>query len=269
MDSLASVFATPTESPRPMAPVRTRPRPSGASVALAFSLLCHVALGLLAAPHLRPVSLTPELHSVPIELLAADFEVLEQADHAPPSPAPTDGPVAAMRAIVKTSLVHRAAPAAPATPAWPDAAEAKADPAPVEVKTSPENGAPHFKLSVAPTSGNTNAKVAASTLGSSGSGFSNQPISSASADIPAKLRAGNLPAYTPSALAAGIEASVALEIVVSETGLVTSVRGLEHVGYGLDEAARQRALGYRFTPASRNGKPVPARTHCLMRFQLR
>ena len=80
---------------------------------------------------------------------------------------------------------------------------------------------------------------------------------------------GNAPTYTAAALSAGVEADVPLEIVVSEAGTVQSARGVEHVGYGLDEAALQAVRSYRFTPALRGGKPVPVRMRWLMRFQLR
>ena len=78
-----------------------------------------------------------------------------------------------------------------------------------------------------------------------------------------------MPAYTAAALASDIEANVPLEIVVDGNGIVTTARGLEHVGYGLDGTARQSVLGYRFTKAMRDGRPVPVRMRWLMRLQLR
>ncbi len=137
------------------------------------------------------------------------------------------------------------------------------------LNTAPPSSGLHFTLTVAKTTGSASPRVGSSTVASPGGDFTTAPVSSASVDIPAKLRAGNVPAYTAAALAAGIEVSVPLEIVVSEGGVVTSVRELEHVGYGLDEAARQSVLGYRFAPALRGGKPVAVRMHWLMRFQLR
>ena len=94
------------------------------------------------------------------------------------------------------------------------------------------------------------------------------PIAIADADVPARLRAGNAPVYTAAALSAGVEANVVLEIVVDGSGVVTSARGLEHVGYGLDEVALRSVRAYRFVPALRGGTPVSVRMRWVMRFQL-
>lgn len=132
-----------------------------------------------------------------------------------------------------------------------------------------ENPGPHFELRVAKVIGRVSGANAGSTGAAPAFGLANPPISSASVDVPARLRAGSVPAYTAAALAAGVEANVPLEIVISEAGIVTSVRALERVGYGLDEVAQESVLGYRFTPASRRGEAVAVRMRWLMRFQLR
>jgi TonB family protein len=130
-------------------------------------------------------------------------------------------------------------------------------------------------MTVAPAIGRVgNVGVSASPAPGRGETFGLAGISTSSSaaqigDAPARLRAGTVPAYTPAALSASVEANVPLEIVVSESGAVTSARALEHVGYGLDEAAQQSILGYRFTPAMRNGKAIAVRMRWLMRFQLR
>jgi protein TonB len=275
MDSLASVFATPTPADRNLNSLRPRPRSNGASVALTFSIALHVGLALLAARHFR-TAIAPELGHAPIELLATDVDVdlLEPVADVPPAPA-TPGLPAVARAPVKTPIVPHVAPVAPAIPAhFDETASNSAAETGSEANPARDSQVPHFTITVAKASGRANGDAASSEGSSSksnlpGSGSGSAPISISSVDVPAKLRAGSIPAYTAAALAAGIEANVPLEIVVSESGAVTSARGLEHVGYGLDESARQSVLGYRFTPAVRNNRAVAVRMRWLMRFQLR
>lgn len=88
-------------------------------------------------------------------------------------------------------------------------------------------------------------------------------------NVPARLLRGAPPRYTAEAEAAGVEAGVALEIVVDSAGAVSSARVLSPVGYGLDEAALRGVRGYRFLPARRAEKPVPVRMRWVVRFQLR
>jgi len=58
------------------------------------------------------------------------------------------------------------------------------------------------------------------------------------------------------ALEAGIEGGVILEIHVDGSGVVTDVIILEGPGHGLDEAARDAALGFVFEPAMQDGVPM-------------
>jgi periplasmic protein TonB len=278
MDSSVSAFVSPAHalrdprrggSVRPIHPLRSRFRPNGASVALTLSIICHLGLALLATLHFRPTSIAPELARAPLELLAADFEVLAETAEPPPSPTQAAVPANAPRVLAQSSVTHGLTPVAPVIPARAATAATEPEPEATTVNAAPESSTPHFTLTVGKTIGSTSAKISGSTLAPPAGGIANVPVSSASVDTPAKLRAGNLPAYTAAAITAGIEANVTLEIVVSETGVVTSARGLDHVGYGLDEAARQSVLGYRFTPALRSGTPVAVRMHWLMRFQLR
>lgn len=74
-----------------------------------------------------------------------------------------------------------------------------------------------------------------------------------------RLKTWGAPAYNSAALSAGVEADVALEIVVNEAGAVISARGIAHVGCGLDEAALESVRAYRFTPASRAHRAVAVR----------
>jgi len=74
-------------------------------------------------------------------------------------------------------------------------------------------------------------------------------------------------AYPPAALAAGLEASVLLELEVGAGGDVVQVAVREPAGDGFDEAAVQAARGFRFTPAlDAEGVPVGAVIQYRYRF---
>jgi protein TonB len=108
----------------------------------------------------------------------------------------------------------------------------------------------------------------AGQVGSHGNSES-APFGEGQVDSPAKLQFGTPPSYTAAAEAAGIEVELPLELVIDATGSVQSARTLQHVGYGLDEAAVAAVRRYRFKPAWRGGKPVAVRMRWLLRFQLR
>jgi periplasmic protein TonB len=95
------------------------------------------------------------------------------------------------------------------------------------------------------------------------------PVPEAQVDTPAQLQAGSPPSYTAAAEAAGIEAELPLEVVIDAGGSVQSARALEHVGYGLDEAALAAIRRYRFRAARRAGNAVAVRMRWVLRFQLR
>jgi protein TonB len=80
------------------------------------------------------------------------------------------------------------------------------------------------------------------------------------ADGPAKPRLLSRPSpgYTDAARAAGISGKVRVEITVDESGHVVSVRLLQGLGYGLDEAALAAARGMTFEAAVRCGKATSA-----------
>jgi protein TonB len=85
---------------------------------------------------------------------------------------------------------------------------------------------------------------------------------------PAKPKPVNVPqpAYTERARAAQIEGKVRVELTVDERGKVVSVRVIQGLGYGLDEAAVAAAQSAVFEPAVRCGKPTRATFTVGMRF---
>ena len=242
---------------------------SGAGIAVTFSLLAHAGVALVGVRHAPVASLSPLLASTASLVPTLDV-VIAEVDTAPE---PREKAVVAAPAPILPSEL-RAAHATVASAPGDTRAEPEAEPAPSSepsaVSASPSFAGPHFALVVAPTTGKFGiAGNADAASVSAEAGHASQPIAASVADIPAKLQAGSVPAYTAAALSAGVEVSVPLEIVVSESGSVISARGTEHVGYGLDEAARQSVLGYRFSPALRAGKAIAVRMRWMMRFQLR
>lgn len=86
----------------------------------------------------------------------------------------------------------------------------------------------------------------------------------------AKPRPRNVPqpGYTDAARAAAIEGKVRVQLTVDETGHVVSVKLLQGLGYGLDEAALAAARQAEFEPAVRCGRPTSATFNISMRFSL-
>lgn len=226
---------------------------------MTFSLLGHAGVAMLAARHFRAAMACPQPMRSAMETLDVELASVEPNDDIRAQPTTV---ATAMRA---PSLAQHQSVVRSALPAAADSAEESA-PEPAPASVTEDSSGPRFTMTVAPTIGSVGG---VGHSASSGSGADPGPIPAANADIPARLRAGSLPAYTAAALSAGVEANVPLEIVVSEIGVVTSARGTEHVGYGLDEAARQGVLAYQFTPAVRSGKAIAVRMSWLMRFQLR
>ncbi|HEY2746549.1 MAG TPA: TonB family protein, partial [Polyangia bacterium] len=65
------------------------------------------------------------------------------------------------------------------------------------------------------------------------------------------------PVYPEAARAAGLGATVTLELKLDETGAVVSARVVKPVGFGFDEAALAAARRLKFRPATKDGLPIP------------
>ena len=74
--------------------------------------------------------------------------------------------------------------------------------------------------------------------------------------------------YPPEAEAAGINGSVAAEVVMDPTGQVTAARIVRSIPM-LDEAALAAVTNWRFQPTIVNGQPVPVRMTVTVNFTLR
>ena len=77
--------------------------------------------------------------------------------------------------------------------------------------------------------------------------------------------------YTPEARRAKIEGNVVLEGVVMADGTLGAMRVVKSLDttYGLDEQAIKAAKEWRFTPGTKDGKPVPVKVTIEMTFTLR
>jgi TonB family protein len=76
------------------------------------------------------------------------------------------------------------------------------------------------------------------------------------------------PEYTEEAMKARIEGTVAIQALVDEKGRVADARILKSIPL-LDEQALAAAKQYEFTPALRNGEPVPVLVVIELEFNLR
>ncbi len=75
--------------------------------------------------------------------------------------------------------------------------------------------------------------------------------------------------YPAEAEKLGLTAEVLLALTLDATGTVKEAEVLEPVGHGFDEAAREAALKFEFSPALRDGKPVAARVTYRYTFELK
>jgi protein TonB len=75
-------------------------------------------------------------------------------------------------------------------------------------------------------------------------------------------------AYPEEAREANIEGVVRLQITVDATGRVTQVTVVKGLGFGLDEEAKRRIKRFKFSPALKNGQPVPVTIPFNFRFAL-
>jgi periplasmic protein TonB len=233
------------------------------TLALAGSLAAHLGVGIFAyvrAP--QPPKAPPLVEGEPTFDVSLAPSVDPDATSAPA--APRDSRVASQALAsarwIAAATLRGTGPSQPTNTADPSAPAV-----PVERAQPPT---PHFVVQAPVVSGG-NAQAAPVGPVSGRLDAHGEPIAEGQVDRPAKLQSGNPPAYTRAAEAARVEVELPLEVVVDRTGSVQSARTLEHVGYGLDEAAVGAVRRYHFSPAWRAGKPVAVRMRWLLRFQLR
>jgi len=76
------------------------------------------------------------------------------------------------------------------------------------------------------------------------------------------------PQYTDEARSANVEGVIKVEFRIDANGDVVDARVISGLGHGLDQAALAAAKRWKFTPATKCGKPVESRHVVGMRFQL-
>jgi len=226
------------------------------TVFVGFSLLAHAALAVGVGEI--------EIH----ESHAATAIEIAEAQKKPPPPEPAKiDPKPEKRERTRRATQNRPAPLPEAKPA-------------PELKSAPLEALPDFGLSLSGSTGGTGiavpaARAAAQPTRSAGP-VVRRPVAAAAPAAAEDEGCGDAtrpkpksvpqPAYSEAARAAGVEGKVRVQLTVDETGKVVSVRVLQGLGYGLDEAAVAAAQRAQFDPATRCGKPISATFTISMRF---
>jgi len=236
---------------------------TGSSSAIGLSLAMHVGALAAAGMHRPP----------PVHLDSAALEISIEAP--PPPETPKEEPLPNVPDPVRAALVNPVAVhhealavhAVSATPAPPD----PAPPADAPHALVSDDALPHFTLATS-KSGSDGANLASSSgTATTFQGPSNDdaPYAEGAVDVPARAAHPVRPHYPLQAQSNGVEGSVKLEIVLSSTGVVESVRALNHPGHGFEEEAVAAARRTPFTPAKKQGRAVPVRMAWTVEFQLR
>jgi periplasmic protein TonB len=237
------------------------------AVALGVSVAAHSGIALLAYEHAPRSPVARAVESDPTVEVSLAQEVEPEPVAEPLSPNQAQ---AVPHAVAATHFAPAAPTPAVGLPAAPNAADSIAPSAPLESAESAEPAAPRFIMQAPVVSGGNTPLAPANPVAGPGRADADAaPFSEGQVDRPAKQQSGAPPSYTTAAEAAGVEVELPLELVIDRAGSVQSARTLQHVGYGLDEAAVAAVQRYRFSPAWRAGKPVAVRMRYVLRFQLR
>jgi len=270
-------------------------------IGLGLSVLAHVGLVAVAvggtAPAARVVASADAVESrVEIEVaeplaIEASNPMIEEAArpavrsslarrhrHAYAIPSDHDAVPHDPRVVHDRSASARPSEAAPAEPALSTGAEAAAPPPRVRF-TLPPVGRPAESLGPRAAGGKVDplgppglaaAIAATSSVGEGADAAGADGVFPESrVNSRARLISSVPPAYPAAARRNEIEADVPLEIVVDDTGRVTSAVALGGAGFGLDDAARAAVARYRFSPALREGRAVRVRMRWMIQFRLR
>jgi periplasmic protein TonB len=247
----------------------------GAASAIAGSFGVHGAALLVA---LR-VAAAPQ--AVPLAERLVDVDVATVA--LPPEPSPPPPPPAAVEPQIRATTGMMGGPESPPkpprvpggsliTPSSPHSGPIAADsPAPpVAQEAAPaltaDEGMPQFTIAIG--GGSAPAHGAVSAAGTAHLEVVDAPVPEQGVSSPARLARGGTPPYPSGAREEGVEGDVVLELVLSTSGTVDSVRVVKGAGHGLDDAAVAAVRNYRFSPATKDGRPVRVRMHWTMQFRL-
>jgi TonB family protein len=104
------------------------------------------------------------------------------------------------------------------------------------------------------------------TVASDGSGRGGGPAESASADVTILYKPN--PAYSAEGRDRKIQGDVVLEVIFLASGQIKVIRVVSGLGFGMDDEAIHAAQRIRFTPATRDGKPVDVSARIRIEFRL-
>jgi len=196
--------------------------------------------------------------------------VAPRRDEAPPSPPPPTPPPPRPRRMRAARAPAPDAPVAPAPLLAPAAPTATPPPA-RRFAVSMEATVPAGGVAV-PVAGAGTRPAARATPGATGEGpeapaFALEP--DAGPALVSQPDAAEMRSLYPEAARRGaLEGDVRLELLVSETGEVVEVKVVRSAGSGFDEVAERLVRRFRFRPAVRAGRPVPARIPWTYKFRL-
>jgi periplasmic protein TonB len=238
-----------------------QPKLTASSSAIGMSLATHIGALVAAGAHGHPplrTDLAPQEISIDAEPPPAAIPLEEPAPNEVPEPAP-----------VKTVAVHREALAVRAVAATESRAEATA-PADAPRALAGDDALPHFTIATSPNG--TGSRNLAQSSGTAtifeGAPNDDALYGAGSVDVPARAARQVRPRYPLQAQSSGIEGCVKLEIVLTNAGVVESVRALTHPGHGFEEEAIAAARKTPFTAAMKRGRAVAVRMAWTVEFQL-
>jgi TonB family protein len=76
------------------------------------------------------------------------------------------------------------------------------------------------------------------------------------------------PEYTKAALAAKLQGTVGLSLVIGVDGVPYQIKVVQGLGAGLDKKAVQCLKRWRFKPATNHGEPIPMKVQFDVNFHL-
>ena len=85
---------------------------------------------------------------------------------------------------------------------------------------------------------------------------------------PVPLQPTQPPKYTEEAQKAKFNGTAVLFVVIDVDGIPKQIKVVRSVGHGLDEKAVEAVRQWRFSPATRKGRPVPVAINVEVRFKL-
>lgn len=254
-----------TDAAEPPPPWRSA-RPRGRVLGwLAVSALA-AAIGLLAwralqepvvtppPPGADPLAMRERVRELEDEVARLRQQKAAEAVSAPGPPAPVPRPAPARRSTP-------APPATPETPSsvTPSTAAPTATPVPTTTPTTPTLTPPTISTALTPTTVPAPSAVEPGSLVDLTDPLLTPPV----------LVSEDRPRYPPAALRAGIEGSVVVSAVVTETGVIgplTIVRASPR-GLGFEDEALRFVRTRRYRPATKQGVPVRVRMEMVVEFR--